>query len=47
MFMFRISFSWKYVKMAKKYNFLLFFGKVLEVETCALDILDNGPVQLK
>lgn len=47
MFIFPISFSWKYVKMAKKYNFLLFIGKVLEAETCALDILDNGPVQLK
>lgn len=42
-----LSLSWKYIGMAKKYNFLLFIGKVLKAKTCALDNLDNVSVKLQ
>ena len=42
-----LSFSWKYIRMAKKYNFLLFIGKVLKAVTCTLDILDNVSMKLQ
>lgn len=39
--------QWKYIRIAKKYNFLLFIGKVLKAETTALDILDKVSVKLQ
>jgi len=41
------SLSWKYIRVAKMYVFLLFIGKVLKAETYALDILDNVSVKLQ
>lgn len=42
-----LSFSYKYIRMPKKCNFLLFIEKILKTETCAVDTLDNVSMKLQ
>lgn len=42
-----LSFSYKYKRMPKKCNFLLFIEKILKAETHAVDTLDNMSMKLQ